>query len=303
MFVAYTVKSNQKIETPHGVINSFVKKNEQNIDKKTVDSFGEEWSKFNDFSNAEIEQVGDDYFDILPSSLYDNEETLVLDVGCGTGRWAKYLANKVKTVECIDPSDAVITARHLLRAQDNVRISKASVNNIPFPDESFDLVFSLGVLHHIPDTEDGIRKCVAKVKKGGYFLVYLYYSLDNRGVVFKTMFWLVNLLRLVVSNMPQGLKSAMCDILAFLVYVPMVLLAKIAKLILPSSQLYKNIPLSYYEDKSLRIIRNDSLDRFGTPLEKRFSKMKIQNMLKNAGLNNIIFSESEPYWHVIAQKA
>ena len=49
-------------------------------------------------------------------------------------------------------------------------------------------------------------------------------------------------------------------------------------------------------------MRNDALDRFGTPLEKRFSKIEITDMLAQAGFINIRFSSKEPFWHAIAQK-
>jgi len=302
MFLEFNENILKEIKTPFGSINSFIKKDEQNIDQKTIDSFGEEWSKFDYFSKEEIEQVGNDYFDILPDNILEKETTTILDAGCGTGRWAKYLADKVKVIECIDPSNAVLTAQHLLKKNENVRISKASVNHIPFANESFDFVFSLGVLHHIPDTEEGIKKCVEKVKYGGYFLVYLYYNLDNRGISFKIMFWLTNIVRLFISKLPQKLKSLLCDLLACIIYLPMIFLTKVVKTLLPFSKIYQRIPLSYYQNKSFRIIRNDSLDRFGTPLEKRFSKLEIKAMLKNAGLSNIVFSKKEPYWHAIGQK-
>jgi hypothetical protein len=49
-------------------------------------------------------------------------------------------------------------------------------------------------------------------------------------------------------------------------------------------------------------MRNDALDRFGTPLEKRFTKTEIEAMLKQCGLTKIQFSNNQPYWHVIAQR-
>jgi hypothetical protein len=60
------------------------------------------------------------------------------------------------------------------------------------------------------------------------------------------------------------------------------------------------VPLAYYVDKPWKIIRNDSLDRFGTPLERRFSREDIRGMLGRAGLTRIRFSDSQPYWHVVA---
>jgi hypothetical protein len=67
-------------------------------------------------------------------------------------------------------------------------------------------------------------------------------------------------------------------------------------------KLGSKIPLSYYSNKSLNVIRNDALDRFGTPLEQRFSKKQIIQMMENSGLHDITFSNNEPYWHVVGRK-
>jgi hypothetical protein len=71
----------------------------------------------------------------------------------------------------------------------------------------------------------------------------------------------------------------------------------------PGSDLYKRIPLSFYVDKPIKVIRNDALDRFGTPLEKRFTRNEIERMMTECGLANLHFSDSEPYWHVYGTKA
>jgi hypothetical protein len=62
------------------------------------------------------------------------------------------------------------------------------------------------------------------------------------------------------------------------------------------------IPLSSYKDKSFNIIRNDSLDRFGTKLEHRFSKDEIIDMMTKCGLTDIVVSPNMPYWHAIGKK-
>jgi SAM-dependent methyltransferase len=257
------------------------------------------WQKFNFFTEKEINNIGDQYFDIVPCEVY--QDKLVLDVGCGTGRWTKYVSLKAGFVEAIDPSNAVFSAAHLLASNVNTRISRTSVDNIPFPDSSFDFVFSLGVLHHIPNTEAAMKKCVEKLKQGGYFLVYLYYSLDNRGPFFKLLFRLSNITRKAISKLPPGIKKGVCDVIAFLVYLPFVLLTRLC-IAIGLKQLASKIPLSWYANKSLNVIRNDALDRFGTPLERRFSKKQIREMMVWCGLENIIFSEKEPYWHAIGRK-
>lgn len=272
-----------------------------NLDAKTVASFGEEWGKFASFTDEEITNAGNQYFDIV-DGRHINAASRVLDVGCGTGRWSKYISSKVQWVEAIDPSDAVFSAAKLLSSTPNVRITKASADNIPFPDNSFDLVFSLGVLHHIPDTQLAMQHCVSKVKPGGFFLVYLYYALDNRTVLYKFLFWMSNLLRMLISNFPSALKKFICDAMAVLVYLPLVLLSRLF-LTIGAKGLAHAVPLSYYADKSFNIIRNDSLDRFGTPLEQRFTKDEIVTMMKNSGLSEINFSNGAPYWHAIGRKA
>jgi hypothetical protein len=96
------------------------------------------------------------------------------------------------------------------------------------------------------------------------------------------------------------LKFLVCDGIAIFVYLPFILLAKIVKIF--KGNAWRKIPLAYYVGKPWKMIRNDSLDRFGAPLEKRFSRKEIEQMLLDAGLSNITFSENEPYWHVVACK-
>lgn len=281
-------------------IYSFSVEESKNIDYKTVESFGEEWKKFNSFSSEEIEKIGRDYFDILPSDMMGHDK-LALDLGCGSGRWAYFISKNMKFVECVDPSDAVFSASVLLKEVDNVRISKADVDTIPFNDDSFDLVYSLGVLHHIPDTKAAMHNCIKKVRKGGYFLVYLYYNLDNRGKGYRLIFNISNSVRNVISKMRPGSKKIVCDIIAGVVYFP---LSRFAGMIgkMGFNKFSKKIPLSYYADKSYWILQNDALDRFGTPLEQRFSRKEIERMMLDCGLTNIRFSEKEPFWHAIGQK-
>ena len=123
----------------------------QNIDLTTVESFGEEWNAFHQFDDAEIKKIGDTYFDIVTPAML-GQDKIAADFGCGTGRWSKYMHDKVGAVAAIDPSDAVLAAGHLLQDIPNVHLYKASIDNLPFENNYFDFGFSLGVLHHIPAT-------------------------------------------------------------------------------------------------------------------------------------------------------
>ena len=90
------------------------------------------------------------------------------------------------------------------------------------------------------------------------------------------------------------------SIMSYLIYFPIARFALICEKIGIN---VSNFPLADYRKKSFYFMKTDALDRFGTRLEKRFSKDEIRTMLKNAGFKNIVFSESEPFWVSISRKA
>jgi SAM-dependent methyltransferase len=268
-----------------------------NVDQKTIAAFRAEWEKFNAFSEKDIDEVGAEYFDLLEDKGW-NKDWQVLDAGCGSGRWSKYLSKRVSFVEAIDPVAAEVAAS-FCSSETNLRVTEAGIANIPFPNEAFDGAICLGVLHHMPDTQKGLEQIVARLKKGGWILLYLYYALDNRPWWFRFMFSLSAFFRKVISKLPGALKNFTCDLIAIFIYMPLVLLSRMVRRLGGTA---KSLPLSYYADKSFYIIRNDARDRFGTPLEKRFRKEEIRAMMERAGLDQIVFSETQPYWHVIGHR-
>lgn len=266
----------------------------ENIDPHTVDSFGEEWKAFHGFDEKEIMKLGEEYFDIVTSQMI-NESTSLLEVGCGSGRFLKYLSTRAGFLIGVDPSQAIFSADELLGRNDKIILARASANDLPFEDESFDFVCSIGVLHHIPDTFKALQACVNKVKKGGYFYTYLYYNLDNRGFLFRSLYKISNAIRLGICKLPAKPKRLVCDVLAVGVYMPFILTSRMLRFAGLSAKYRKKIPLFGYENRSFYVIRNDSLDRFGTPLEQRFTKNQIQQMLERAGLTEIVFSNNIPF--------
>ena len=297
--ISYNQEETNTIEIDGKTIYCF--SNDTNIDKSTIKSFGDEWKKFSEFSIKEITSIGDEYFDLVDDNIL-NRESVILDMGCGTGRWSKYLSPRVNFIEAIDPSESILQASHLLAENNNVRITKAYSDNIPFADKSFDFVFSLGVLHHIPETKKALKDLVKKVKPNGHVLLYLYYNLDNRGTLYKIIFTISNPIRYLVAKLPRMAKYIICDVSAISIYYPIIFIARLFKQIFPNSNFYKKIPLSYYVGKSFNVVRNDVLDRFGTPLEQRFSKQEIESMMKESGLIDIRFSENPPFWHAIGKR-
>jgi SAM-dependent methyltransferase len=102
-----------------------------NIDPKTVTSFGDEWNAFHGFNERELEFTGDMYFDIVSAEML-NDQSTVIDIGCGSGRWIKYLHGRYKKIVGLDPSEAIFAADKLLGRNDKVELVRASTDNIPF---------------------------------------------------------------------------------------------------------------------------------------------------------------------------
>lgn len=269
--------------------------NAPNIDRSTVDGFGEEWAAFD-----QSELKGDDYafafnsyFHLFPfDSLPEGAEGF--DLGCGSGRWAAGVVDRVGTLHCIDPSDkALAVARRRLEGHRGARFHLAGADDIPLADRSQDFGYSLGVLHHIPDTQRALEDCVRKLKPGAPFLVYLYYRFDDRPAWFKALWKGSDVIRRGISRLPFGARKGVTNVIATTVYWPLARLAGIAERLGMAVGAW---PLSFYRNVNFYTMRTDALDRFGTRLEHRFTRDEIAAMMTKAGLIDIHFSDREPYW-------
>ena len=272
----------------------------ENVDQATVNGFGEEWSKFDqsELPERELVELFESYFSIFPwDKLPENAEGF--DVGCGSGRWAKLVAPRVGRLHCIEPSAALEVARKNLIQFHNCTFHRAIVNAMPIEDAGMDFGYSLGVLHHIPDTQAAIDACVNKLKTGAPFLVYLYYALNNRPSWYKIVWRASDVLRRLISASPHKIKYIASQIIAALVYLP---LARLSAIMEKIGFNVSNIPLSNYRNRSFYTMRTDALDRFGTKLEQRFSRDQIKAMMEKAGLERIRFSPVEPFWCAVGYR-
>lgn len=272
-----------------------------NIEKKITEDFGNEWKSFNQSSLEEDEllELFNNYFHIFPFNLI-NKKSIGFDMGCGSGRWAKLIAPKVKLLNCIDPSRMALNeAKNNLIEINNCKFFNCSVINNVLEDNSQDFGYCLGVLHHIIDTKKGLKNCTKKLKKDAPFLLYLYYKFDNRPLWFKIIWGTSDFLRRIISKLPFKFKIFITNLIALLIYWP---LARGAYFIEKIGYDISNFPISSYKDVSFYTMKTDSLDRFGTKLEKRFTKIEILEMMKEADLTNIRFSDQSPFWVAVGKK-
>lgn len=273
---------------------------QKNVDPSVVSDFGDEWRRFDQsaLSDDEKRRQFDAYFAVFPwASLPRN--AVGFDAGCGSGRWATLVAPRVGHLHCVDPSAALDVAKRNLRDFSNCSFHQATIDDMPFADGSMDFGYSLGVLHHVPDTQRGVRDCVCKLKPGAPFLVYLYYAFDNQPVWFRALWRLSDVARRVICRLPSGAKSLLSQLIAVSIYYPLARAALVGEKYGFSVHSW---PLSTYRDRSLYSMRTDALDRFGTRLEQRFTRMQIQRMLEAEGLEHIQFSPRPPFYCAVGFK-
>ena len=293
--------SPQYINYFRGLLGESVATN-TNVDQKVIEDFGAEWARFDqaEMSESERERLFSEYFAIFPWQKLPSG-AVGMDVGCGSGRWAKSVAPRVGRLILVDPAASALgVARRNLAEHANVSFHQADTGNLPIPDATLDFAYSLGVLHHIPDTARAMHAVVRKLKPGAPLLVYLYYALDARPSWYRALWRVSDVIRPLLAAAPRPIKNATCEAIAASVYWP---LARGALLAERLGFNVANFPLQTYRNLSYYVMRTDALDRFGTRLEQRFTRRQIQSMMEGAGLTNIVFHERQPFWCALGYRA
>ncbi len=269
-------------------------------DLQTIEDFGDEWIRFNQ-QKVPISELNDQFNSYFVNFPWEkiNKNSVGFDAGSGSGRWAYFVSSKVKILHCIEPSNAIEKSKKLLLNKSNCIFHKSSIKDLKLKNETMDFGFSIGVLHHTEDPQENLNACVNKLKKGSPFLLYLYYSLEDTPIFYKILWKLSDYLRKIISKFPFKTKILICDLIAITVYLPLARFAFFLNIFkIPISY----FPLSFYYNKSLFTMRTDSLDRFGTKVEYRYLKKEFIQMMKNAGLDNIIINKNKPFWTGVGTK-
>lgn len=278
---------------------------EDNRDDHVISHFGGEWKAFNYLESDQLEEVRAQfaaYVRPLPEDFLADGNLTVADFGAGSGRWAHFLVEYADQLWLVEPGkESFEILRQRFGNDEKVHLLNETVSENRVPAASLDLAVSLGVLHHLPDTGLGISDIFKKIKPGGYFLCYLYYSLENKPAWYRFVWSITNGFRIGISRMPYLVRRATCEVIAALVYWPLARLSWVVEKMGLSS---RNIPLHHYRDLNFYVMRNDAYDRFGTSLEQRFTKMEITQMVENAGFDveSLKFSDSEPFWTFAVRK-
>jgi 2-polyprenyl-3-methyl-5-hydroxy-6-metoxy-1,4-benzoquinol methylase len=138
-------------------------------------SFGFQWHRYQKTQLDHDELCESERHFLAKTALRpeDLQGKLVLDVGCGMGRFAEVATRWGARVVGVDLSAAAEVAAKNLADRDFVAF-QADVFALPFAPESFDIIYSIGVLHHTPDCEAAVKALDKYLKPGGLLVVWLY---------------------------------------------------------------------------------------------------------------------------------
>ncbi len=194
----------------------------------------------------------------------------VLDVGCGMGRFADVVSRWGGNVVGIDLSLAVEAAHANLGGRENVRILQADLFHLPFRPGMFDIVYSLGVLHHTPDCEKAFRQLVPFVRPGGRLCLWVYGTMGT---------WerFARLYRRVTVRMPRRLLHALCHLA-----IPW---HHVCRLPVIGPLLWTVLPVSRHPDPDWRVL--DTFDWYSPRYQSLHTFPEVYRWFRSEGLVDI----------------
>jgi SAM-dependent methyltransferase len=263
-----------------------------------AESFGLQW---NTFSSEQLD--GDQLRDSerrfrRETGLFPEQVAgkIVLDAGCGMGRFLDIVSRSGAALAVgVDLSSAVDAAAANLSDRDNVLIIKGDVFRLPFRRGSFDVVFSIGVLHHTPSTEQAFRALVPMVKPGGEIAISVYADILKPGVGWAINMFRRRFFRVFTRRLPKRLMlwwSLYCvPVLWVIDKIPVV---RWIRYLFPAV-IYKSYPLKW---SAL-----DTFDTYATGFESRHRPKEVFRWFREAGLTNIDLLDSEDGWVSVRGRA
>lgn len=176
---------------------------------KYVNNFSFEWNTFQRTQVDSATKRSDSEITFREKTGFtkaDIEGKRVLDVGVGTGRFAEIALNDGAELFGIDLSFAVDAAYRNFGTHPNFHVIQADVFHLPFKKEMFQVIYSIGVLHHTPDTKQAFLSCLPFLARGGKIAIWLYDFYSHHAFISSRYY------RKLTTRLPKKLLHALCYI-------------------------------------------------------------------------------------------
>lgn len=243
-------------------------------------SFGFEWQRFPEMYD-EWEKQFLDYMHPHGAEFFRGKR--VLDAGCGNGRFAYYATKYGAEVWAIDLGPAVEVAKRNTDSIGNIQVVQADLHNPPFALESFDFIYSLGVLHHLPDPEPAFRNLLRFLKPSGEIQIYLYWKPEKQPIK-RFLLSGITAARQVTTRLPHSAVYALAYPSAAAAFMLFVWPYRVLRQAAPLKELAEKLPMKQYASFPFRVCVNDQLDRLSAPIENRYTRADVEDWLARAGL-------------------
>jgi SAM-dependent methyltransferase/uncharacterized protein YbaR (Trm112 family) len=255
---------------------------------QTALSFGFEWTRFPEM----YDEWGRSFLEYMQPHLPEFfRGKKILDAGCGNGRFAHYAAKYGAEVWAMDLGPAVEVAKQNTESAGKAQVIQADLHRPPFAPESFDFVYSIGVLHHLPAPEAAFQNLLRYLKPGGEIQIYLYWKPEGQPIK-RALLAVVTALRKITTRLPHRINYALAfpaAVAAFAFFVwPYRFLKKLPGL----KGLAEKLPMKQYANFPFRVCVNDQLDRFSAPIENRYTKQEVAGWLSRANLEQAKISSA-----------
>ena len=246
-----------------------------------ANSFGQQWQRFSTTQlTPKLSEADLQYKTGLREA--DIRGKLILDVGCGMGRFAEVATRWGARVIGVDLSVAAEVAAQNLADRSFVAL-QADVFSLPFLPESFDCIYSVGVLHHTPDCERAFKNLPQYLKPGGAIAIWLY-SGYNKWYRFSDQY------RKITRNVPvESLHAFFRVAVPFLYWVNRVLrsIPVIGRFL--AGLINHIFPVSLHADPEIRVL--DTLDWYSPQFQSKHTYEEVFRWFEQCGLTDLTVAE------------
>jgi SAM-dependent methyltransferase len=246
---------------------------------RTLRSFGYEHTTFVE-PEREAQAYWDYLFDGLP--IEELKDGVGLDAGCGSGRFARFLAPRLRALVALDGSVAAEAAARNLAEFTNVLVVRSDLRTAPFAPGSFDFISCIGVIHHLERPEEAFRSLVPLLAPGGRILLFVY-SRPRPGTMRAFVVRSTATLRRFTVHVPRRMLRGLSALVAGIGYSGIVLPGKLGERFrLPR---LSGLPLAFYRHMPFRSLWLSTFDALSAPLERRYTWPEIRPWFLDGGLD------------------